>query len=83
MLKGRKVSQAIINKVSNVTIILLTMLSSIAIYYYKNIAILLVIVYLWGVVVVENRKYRVKKRIDKIIENSVEETSLTQLKSIS
>lgn len=70
ILKGRKASQDIINIISNVTVIMITMLSSVAIYYYRNVAILFVIVYLWSIVIIENRKYNIKKRIDKIIENS-------------
>ena len=40
----------IINKVSSVTIILLTIVSSIAVYYFKNIAIFLVCIFLWIVI---------------------------------
>ena len=68
--KGRKKAGEITNYISNISVILLTMLSSIAIYYYENIAILFVITYLWVMVVIENRKYKLQKRIDKIIENS-------------
>ncbi|MBO5478436.1 MAG: site-2 protease family protein [Clostridia bacterium] len=70
MIKGRKRAMELTNHISNVSIILLTMISSIAIYYYKNIAILLIIGYLWSMVIIENRRYNLKKRIDKIIENS-------------
>ena len=68
--KGRKKSTQLTNYISNITMILFTMLASIAIYYYKNIAILFIICYLWGIVIIENRRYRLQKRIYKIIENS-------------
>lgn len=68
--KGRKKAGELTNHISNISVILLTMLSSIAIYYYENIAILFVITYLWVMVIIENRKYKLQKRIDKIIENS-------------
>lgn len=69
MAKGRKKAMELTNYLSNVSMILLTMLSSVAIYYYKNIAILFIIAYLWSIVIIENRKYHLKKRIHKIIEN--------------
>ncbi len=70
MIKGNKKSMEDINLISNITIIMLTIIASIGIYYYKNIAILLVIMYLWGLIIIENKKYYMKKRIYKIIENS-------------
>lgn len=68
--KGGKRANVMTNLISNISMVLLTMLASIAIYYYKNVAILFVIIYLWGMVVIENRKYRLRKRIDKILENA-------------
>ena len=68
--KGRKKSIEFTNYLSNITMILFTMLASVAIYYYQNIAILFIICYLWSMVIIENRRYRLQKRIYKIIENS-------------
>lgn len=70
IIKGRKESTECINFISNACTILLTMLASIGIYYYKNIAIALIICYLWILTIAENKKYNMKKRIYKIIENS-------------
>lgn len=70
IIKGKKESIKCINFISNACIILITMLSSIGIYYYKNIAIVLIIGYLWILTITENKKYNMKKRIYKIIENS-------------
>lgn len=70
MLKGRKKSMDLTNYISNMTMVLITMISSIAIYYYKNIAILFIIMYLWSIVIIENKRYHLKKRIDKMIQNS-------------
>lgn len=70
IIKGNKKSIYYINIISNITIITITMFASIAIYYYQNIAILLIILYLWTITIIENRKYNIKKRIYKIIENS-------------
>lgn len=49
-----------IDKVTYITIIILTLISSIAILYYKNIAIFIGIIFLWIVVIKEwrNNKYR-------------------------
>ena len=48
------------NKISNFYLIILTMLSSILIYYIKNISILLIIVYLWIVQIKENSRFELK-----------------------
>lgn len=76
IIKGKKESIKCINFISNACIILITMLSSIGIYYYKNIAIVLIIGYLWILTITENKKYNMKKRIYKIIENSWNKTHL-------
>ena len=56
------------NKISNITIIILTAISSIAIYYYKNIAILFIITYLWTLIIIQNKRYNMKMNIYKILE---------------
>lgn len=68
--RGNKQAIEYTNHISNICVILITMLSSIGIYYYKNIAILLILIYLWTLVIIENKRYNTKKRIYKIIENS-------------
>lgn len=70
ILKGNKQAIEYTNYISNICVILITMIASIGIYYYKNIAILLIIIYLWTLTIIENKKYNTKKRIYKIIENS-------------
>lgn len=51
----------IINKISNIIIICLTAISSIAILYLKNLAIVFILIYLWAMVIKENKKYHIKK----------------------
>ncbi len=51
----------IINKISNIIIICLTAISSIAILYLKNPAIVFILIYLWAMVIKENKKYHIKK----------------------
>lgn len=63
ILYGRQEAFEYINKISNSCIALLTAISSIAILYFKNIAILFILAYLWYLVIVENRRYKNKKRI--------------------
>lgn len=70
ILKGKRKSIELTNQISNLSIIVLTAIGSVAIYYYKNIAILFIICYLWGLIIIENRRYTIKNRIYKIIENS-------------
>lgn len=50
---GREKSEHIIRNISNITIIILTIISSIAVYYFKNIAIFLVCIFLWNVILKE------------------------------
>ena len=57
---SRNNTENIINKVSSVTIILLTIVSSIAVYYFKNIAIFLVCIFLWNIILSNKLKKNVK-----------------------
>lgn len=60
----------IINKISNITIIILTAVTSILILYIKNIAIVLALAYLWYIVIRENKRYKLIKRVNAIIEDN-------------
>ena len=66
---GEKESDLYIQKISYATIILLTMLTSVVILIYKNIALLIVIVYLWVIVIKEN-KYQ--KMLTNIVEKNID-----------
>lgn len=61
------------NQMANIVIILLTVLSSILILIYKNIGILLAIGYLWFLNIKENKRYLLKKRIHRMIEEDRKE----------
>lgn len=65
-------TNSIINKISNITIIILTAATSILILYIKNIAIVVALAYLWYVVIRENKRYRLIKRVYEIIEENKE-----------
>ena len=55
------------NKVSNILIIILTVFSSLLIFYLKNIAILFVIFYLWIIIIQENRKFKLIEKAYNLI----------------
>lgn len=65
-------TNSIINKISNITIIILTAATSILILYIKNIAIVVALAYLWYVVIRENKRYKLIKRVYEIIEENKE-----------
>ena len=65
---GHLESIKITNEISNICIIVLTAISSIAIYYYKNIAILFIITYLWTLIIIQNKRYNIKMNIYKFLE---------------
>ena len=64
---GLRESYSYVKTVSNINVILLTAIASILILYYKNIAILLVIIYLWLMVYKCNKEYSMKEKIYKQI----------------
>lgn len=54
---GNKQAIRLTNKTSNITAIILTIISSIAVYYYKNISIFLICLFLLGLTIKENISY--------------------------
>lgn len=67
--EGRIMANKYINLISNITISILTAISSIWILYCKNIAILLVLAYLWIIIIKQNKIWKNKQKIyDKIKE---------------
>ncbi len=67
-LEKRKTEQ-ILHYITNITLILLTVLSSFIILLIKNILLILVLAYLWSLVIKENKRYTLKERVYEIIEN--------------
>lgn len=57
---GLKKSYEYTNQISKITICILTGISSITILYIRNVAILLILAYLWYLVIVQNKKYKMK-----------------------
>lgn len=78
IVKGNKLAIRDTNRIANILVILLTAIASVGILYYKNIAILFIIAYLWYLTMLENKKYTTKRRIYEIIEKERSRTAETQ-----
>lgn len=68
ILFGNKKANRYTNIISNMVLIFLTIISSIIIIIYKNVAIFVIIVCLWIIMIKENKKYDTYKKIYKIID---------------
>ena len=66
--KGKKRAIEYTYIISNLVVVIITAISSIAIYYYKNIAIFLIVMYLWGILLKENRRYKISHKAYRMIE---------------
>lgn len=56
-------------KISKISIIALTIISSIFILYIQNISILIILMYLWGLMLVERKRYHIKEQIYSIMDS--------------
>jgi len=54
---GKWRAKKIVNEISIIMTIILTAIASVGVYYFQNIAIFTIIIYLWVIVVTENSKY--------------------------
>jgi len=70
ILYGNRKANKYMNYITNILFIILTMISSVLIYIYKNIAILAIIIVLWGLILRENKKYFTYNKIYKIIDKT-------------
>ena len=52
--------------------LLLTLISSILIFYIKNIAIFIAIIFLWVIYIIEDLKFRKRNKIYKLVEKTIE-----------
>lgn len=68
LLVGNRKANTYMNAVSNLFLIVLTMLSSIVILINKNIAIFAVILFLWSLILKENKRYNTYNKIYKTID---------------
>lgn len=72
ILFGKRNAEKYINNISFAIVLLLTAISSIFIYYAKNIAIFLIIIFLWALYIKEDIIYRRKNKIYKLMQKSIE-----------
>lgn len=61
--KGREKAYSIVNYISKVTVIFLTIVTSIVILYIHNIAFVVILAYLWYLVIKNDRMYNMKNII--------------------
>lgn len=59
------------NEIAIITTIVLTAISSVSIYYFKNIAIFLIIMYLWLIVLLEDKKCKRKIEIYRLTQTKL------------
>lgn len=60
---GKKKAEKYINNISIITTIIITAISSILVLYLKNIAIFLIVMYIWIIVIKENIIYKKREKI--------------------
>ena len=68
--KGRKKANYYTNKVSLIITVLLTILSIVVIYHNLNISITLIMIYIWTLVIKENKLANRKQKIYEILEKN-------------
>ncbi len=78
--KGKYQAEEYIYNISYITLIILTAISSIALLYLRNIAIFLVIMFLWGLQIRENKIYRNRKKLYETINNEMEKYDMKNIK---
>ena len=70
LIKGKRKAESLINKISNIMFFLIMFVFSILTYYLKNIAVLFIMIYLLYIVIKENKIYRMKMQMYKIIDEN-------------
>lgn len=69
---GRRKSEKYINSISFISIILITLVSSILIYSWKNISIFLIVVFLWGMFIKQDIIFSRRNKIYNLLEKTIE-----------
>lgn len=64
---NKKKTNLYMNRISNLVLFLVTFLFSILIYYFKNIALFVILIYLWYIVFKENKIYKMKVRMYEMV----------------
>lgn len=69
---GKKDAERYINNISFITLLIITFIGSIGIYYMKNIGIFFIIIFLWILYLNQDNIYRKRKKIYNLIEKTIE-----------
>ena len=69
---GKNKAEKYINNISFIMLMLITVFSSIAIYVTENIAVFLIVLFLWGIFIKEDLIYRRKNKIYNLVEKTIE-----------
>lgn len=80
ILKGKQTAEKYIYYISYITLVIMTVISSIAILYLKNIAIFLVIIFLWGLQIKEQKIYRNRIILYETIEKEIKNDEYKNIK---
>ena len=80
LLKGKQKAEEYIYHISHITLILLTAIGSIGILFINNIAIFLVIMFLWVLQLREDKIYKNRKVLYEIIDKEMKQTDCKNLK---
>ena len=67
---GNRKANIYMNIITNGLFVILTMIASILLLVYKNISILIIIIFLWSLIIKENKKYFTYNKIHKIIDKT-------------
>lgn len=68
LIKKRKYGIIYTNRISNITLFLISFLFSILIYYYQNWAIIFILIYLWYIVLKQNKICKMKLKLYETLE---------------
>lgn len=66
---GLRKSMNTTNIISNITVVILTAVSSIVILYIHNISIVIILIYLWFLVIKGNKKCNLKNKVYDVLDN--------------
>ena len=69
---GKKEAEKYINNISLITVLIITFIASIGVYYIKNIAIFITIIFLWMLYINQDIIYRKRLKIYNLIEKTIE-----------
>ncbi len=69
--KGKKKAISLTNIISNIMAIILTIGTLVLIIKSKNIAYILGVIYIWIIIIKENKIYKIKRNMYRILENNI------------